>query len=57
MIFAQFVLMLWLVMNVLSSDHEVKVSEVQLCVECKRTLLDPAVQPSDKQLVIRGEAF
>lgn len=24
MIFAQFVLMLWLVMNVLSSDHEVK---------------------------------
>lgn len=44
-------------MNILSSDHEVTVSEVQLCVECRRMLLDPAVQPGGEQLVIKGKAF
>lgn len=44
-------------MNVLSSDIEVKVSEAHLSVECKRTLLDPAVQPGDEQLVIKEKAF
>lgn len=44
-------------MNFLSSDHEIKVSEVQLSVECKRTLLDPAVHPGDEQLDIKEKAF